>query len=148
MTDEKDQNGADESKKKKVKPSKGKPVSKAKDPVAAEEANVSEQKISLLLALGLIIGSLVIGLGVGYAVAPKGTSIDYGGTQDPGASAPSLTPEQLNSEQLPPSHPTIPSAEDSSGSESTAAPSDEDPEAATDADQDASDESASDNDSE
>ena len=148
MADDKDQKDTDASKNKKVKPSKGKPVAKAKDPVVAEDVNVAEQKISLLLALGLIIGSLVIGLGVGYAVAPKAASIDYGGTQDPGASAPSLTPEQLNTEQLPPSHPAIPGAEDPSGSESTAAPSDGDQEATPDAEEGAADESDSDQDTE
>ncbi len=90
----------------------GKSTTKPAKEGVTEEVKVEAQKISLVLALGMIIGSLVIGLGVGYAVAPKGTSIDYEATQqqDPGANAPVLTPEQLEGNELPPSHPEIPDA--------------------------------------
>ncbi len=98
--------------KKKGSKTTAKPTNKNENKAVTEEVKVEAQKISLVLALGMIIGSLVIGLGVGYAVAPKGTSLDFGATQqqDPGANAPALTPEQLEGNQLPPSHPAIPDA--------------------------------------
>ena len=118
-----DKKPGDEGKKKSK--STAKSSNKSENKVVAEEVKVEPQKISLVLALGMIIGSLVIGLGVGYAVAPKGESIvDYGATQqDPGANAPVLTPEQLEGNQLPPSHPEIPQTSQEStdsGSESGA----------------------------
>ena len=107
MTEDKKPGGEGTKKSRKIP---AKTAKKSDNEVVADEVKVEAQKISLVLALGMIIGSLVIGLGVGYAVAPKGTSIDYGATQqqDPGASAPALTPEQLEGNQLPPSHPEIP----------------------------------------
>ena len=72
----------------------------------ADEAEATEQTISLFLAVGLIVSALVVGLIVGYLVAPKGaTTSDFG--QPAAGTAPSLSPEQLNSQQLPASHPPV-----------------------------------------
>lgn len=84
---------------------KGKPVATDQETVAVEESGGFEQTISLFAAIGLMVASLVIGLVVGYLVAPKG-SVDL--AVPTAGSAPSLTQEQLNSNQLPPSHPAIP----------------------------------------
>lgn len=104
---------ADETKEPKPKNNaKGKPVAEGREPVAAEEVGLAQQTISLFLAVGLIVAALVAGLVVGYVVAPKSN------TQAPlDGAAPTLTPEQLNSNQLPPSHPAIPGAESSQSTE-------------------------------
>lgn len=86
---------------------KAKPVGTGRESDAAEEAGMADQTISLFLAVGLIVSALVVGLVVGYVVAPKGTSNDIS-VPPTGLSAPSLTPDQLKSNQLPPSHPAIP----------------------------------------
>lgn len=100
---------ADETKKPKNS-AKAKPVAAGREPVATEEAGAVQQTISLFLAVGLIVSALVAGLVVGYVVAPKGAS----NTEAPlNGAAPTLTPEQLNSNQLPPSHPAIPGVESS-----------------------------------
>ena len=99
---------ADETKKPKTG-AKANPVGAGREPVAVEEAGAAEQTISLILAVGLIVSALVVGLVVGYMVAPRGVSNDLGAPTAPTAgTAPSLTPEQLKSNQLPPSHPAVP----------------------------------------
>ncbi|MDP1809401.1 MAG: hypothetical protein Q8L35_07700 [Actinomycetota bacterium] len=88
---------------------KAKSVAAGQKSVAVEEAGGADQTISLFLAVGLIVSALVVGLVVGYVVAPRGVSNDLGATTAPAAgTAPALTPEQLKSNKLPPSHPAIP----------------------------------------
>jgi len=90
---------------------KAKPIAARSEPEVVEELDVPEQKISLFLAVGLIVSSLVVGLVVGYVVAPKGPSSDLAAPVGTGT-APSLTPEQLESTQLPASHPALPGTEE------------------------------------
>lgn len=100
-----------------------KPGTKAK-PAAAQsghdpvdELDEPNQTISLFLAVGLIVSALIVGLIVGYVVAPKSAVSDFGATAAPaGSTAPALTPDQINSQQLPPSHPPLPGAGESSAS--------------------------------
>ena len=110
---------ADETKKPKSG-GKAKPVGAGRESVAAEEAGMAEQTVSLFLAVGLIVSALVVGLVVGYVVAPKGVSNDLGAPTT--GTAPSLTPEQLNSNQLPPSHPAVPGLSTGGGTTSQSAP--------------------------
>ena len=75
----------------------------------SDEVEVQEQTVSLFLAIGMVVGSLIIGLVVGYMVAPK----DQAGLADPiggTSTAPSLSEDQLNEGQLPDGHPAIPEA--------------------------------------
>ena len=70
-------------------------------------------KISLFIAVGMSVGTLIIGLIGGYMVAPKSAS-NLGTTQPAGSSAPALSPDQLKNNQLPASHPPIPGMGDTS----------------------------------
>ena len=75
----------------------------------SDEVEAQEQTVSLFLAIGMVVGSLIIGLVVGYMVAPK----DQAGLADPiggTSTAPSLSEDQLNEGQLPDGHPAIPEA--------------------------------------
>lgn len=98
---------------------KGKPMAARHESDTVDEVGVDGQTISLFLAVGLIVSALVVGLVVGYMVAPGGSSNnDFGA---PTQQAPTLTPEQLKSNQLPPSHPAVPGL-NSGGESSQAAP--------------------------
>lgn len=97
------------SKKKKQGPkpgAKAKPMAARHESDAVDEADGDEQTISLFLAVGLIVSALVVGLVVGYLVAPGRSSNNDLGI--PTQQAPALTPEQLKNNQLPPSHPVVP----------------------------------------
>lgn len=85
---------------------------------APEESDSGIQSISLFLAIGLIIGALLIGMVIGYMVPKSGTATDVTGTN----SAPALSPNQVQSGQLPPGHPQIP-AGSASSTDTTGAPS-------------------------
>lgn len=75
-----------------------------------------EQKISLFLAIGMVIGALAIGLVVGYLVAPKEAvgGGDLGSPAGIGGEAPTLSPDQLEGGQLPSGHPPVGDASPSS----------------------------------
>ena len=84
----------------------------------SEEVEVQEQTVSLFLAIGMVVGSLIIGLVVGYMVAPK----DQAGLADPvgaAGTAPTLNEEQLNDGQLPSGHPPIPEPDGSAATSTT-----------------------------
>lgn len=101
---------------------------KGKAPKKTESVEVVEeyddgapQTISLLLAVAFIVGALVVGLVLGYVVAPKSSGVDDLNT----TGAPQLTPQQLQG-GLPPSHPPLPSGNTTgtTGGETTGAPQD------------------------
>lgn len=84
----------------------------------SDEVEVQEQTVSLFLAIGMVVGSLIIGLVVGYMVAPK----DQASLADPiGATgtAPSLSEDQLNEGQLPTGHPPIPEPDGAAATSTT-----------------------------
>jgi hypothetical protein len=79
---------------------------------STEEAGANgEQSISLFLAIGMVIGALVIGLVVGYVAAPKGDTA--ASDINNSATAPTLTQDQIENQQLPAGHPAIPGMSDS-----------------------------------
>lgn len=128
MAEEKNLESKKSSKKGQTKP---KPSKVKAEPVKVqEEVEVLEteapQTISLFLAVGLIIGALVVGLVIGFLAAPKGSS-----NNDfviPGATnAPALTPEQLKQGQLPAGHPQVPGLGAPETSPTTEQPSAEQP---------------------
>lgn len=84
----------------------------------SEEVEVQEQTVSLFLAIGMVVGSLIIGLVVGYMVAPK----DQASLADPigaAGAAPSLSEDQLNEGQLPSGHPPIPEPDGAAATSTT-----------------------------
>lgn len=98
-------------------------------PVIGEDGSVDfvreegeEPNVSLFVAVGIAVAALVVGLIGGYFLAPKSATTDF--TQQPPAAAgnaPALSPEQLNSQQLPSSHPPIPGGSaEASGTEQSA----------------------------
>ena len=103
---------------------KAKPMAAGAEGAGLSE-NASEPTISLFLAVGLCVACLVVGLIGGYLLAPRGAGTDIGGTPANGG-APALTPDQLNSRQLPASHPAVPGlnteTSGAAGGTSTSAP--------------------------
>ncbi len=84
----------------------------------SDEVEAQEQTVSLFLAIGMVVGSLIIGLVVGYMVAPK----DQASLADPigaAGTAPTLNEEQLNNGQLPSGHPPIPEPDGSAVTSTT-----------------------------
>ncbi len=109
---------AEDKKKSGPKPgAKAKPAGAKVESETAEEFEGGSQTISLFLAVGLIVSALIVGLVVGYVVAPKSAVSDLGATPS-GNTAPALTQDQINSQQLPPSHPPLPGAGESSAAKS------------------------------
>lgn len=82
------------------------------------------QSVSMYLTIGLVIGALIVGMAIGYAVAPRAGGLPEATSPAGGGSAPALSPEQLK-ENLPPDHPQIPAP----GSETseTGSPTEEKP---------------------
>lgn len=85
---------------------KAKPMAAGAEAVDLSGDAANEPTISLFLAVGLCVACLVVGLIGGYLLAPRSAS-DLNGAPA-GAGAPALTPDQLDSGQLPASHPAVP----------------------------------------
>jgi hypothetical protein len=67
------------------------------------EQNVTMAVAGLMTVIGLLVGVII-----GYVVAPDATgAVSNTGSLGTGAAAPSLTEDQLNSGQLPAGHPDI-----------------------------------------
>ncbi|MCL4079314.1 hypothetical protein MX659_06930 [Coriobacteriia bacterium Es71-Z0120] len=75
----------------------------AQKTVAPAKQQVFQQSVSMTVAALVAVIALLLGVIIGILI-PTGGS---GTTTDTGAVAPQLTPEQLQSGQLPPGHPDI-----------------------------------------
>ncbi|MDI6713065.1 MAG: hypothetical protein QMD96_07495 [Anaerosomatales bacterium] len=76
----------------------------AKPAAAPAKQQVFQQSVSMTVASLVAVIALLLGVIVGYLI-PRGASTST--PTDTGAIAPQLTPEQLQSGQLPPGHPDI-----------------------------------------
>lgn len=84
----------------------------------------SAQTVAMQWAVGMVIAALIVGMGIGYTIAPKsdvpGVSAPSGTGAPSDSSAPALSPDQLNNGQLPPGH--VPIDETSTPGASTQTP--------------------------
>ena len=76
---------------------------------ANNEAEQAAPAVALQWAIGLVIAALIVGMGIGYTIAPK-TDGAPATSAPSGTSAPALSPDQLKGGQLPAGHPALPPA--------------------------------------
>lgn len=81
---------------------------------AEQGATESAPSVALQWAVGMVIAALIVGMGVGYTIAPKSDSSVPATSAPSGTSAPALSPDQLKGGKLPAGHPALPPAGETS----------------------------------
>ncbi len=91
----------------KAAPAPRKSAPKPDTQVAASSASPFEQSVSMTVAALMTAIGLLVGVIIGFVVAPDSPTVSNGTATDTGVAAPQLSEDQLNSGELPAGHPDI-----------------------------------------